>query len=79
MRDSLGGRPRPIEESDMRRYVQVSGAFFCLLAAVQLTRTLLGWPVQVASVAVPLWPSVLAFLVTSAFAFWAFRATRGAA
>lgn len=63
----------------MRRYVQVSGAFFCLLAAVQLTRTILGWPVQVATVTVPLWPSVLAFLIASTFAIWAFRATRGAA
>ena len=38
----------------MRRYEQVSGAFFCLVAAAQLTRVLLGWPVQVADVAVPL-------------------------
>ena len=32
----------------MRRYVQISGIFFALLALVQLTRTLSGWPVQVA-------------------------------
>ena len=63
----------------MRRYVQVSGAFFCLVAAVQLTRTVLGWPVQVATVTVPLWASVVAFLVTSAFAIWAFRTARSAA
>jgi hypothetical protein len=62
----------------MRRYEQVSGVFFCLLAAVQLTRLLMRWPVQVADVAVPLWPSVLAFLVTSTFAIWAFRAARSA-
>jgi len=31
----------------MRRYEQVSGAFFCLVAAVQLTRLVLRWPVQV--------------------------------
>lgn len=60
----------------MRRYEQVSGAFFCLLAALQLTRLLLRWPVQVAGVAVPLWASALAFLVTSAFAVWAFRAAK---
>ena len=61
----------------MRRYVQVSGAFFGLLAAAQLTRTVFGWPVQVATVTVPRWPSVVAFLVTSPFAFWAFRTARG--
>jgi hypothetical protein len=63
----------------MRHYQQVSGAFFCLVAAVQLTRLLLRWPVQVADVAVPLWPSVLALLLASAFAIWAFRTAKGAA
>src|SRR2546427_4737663 len=47
-------RSHPIEENDMRRYEQVSGAFFCLVAGVQLTRLVLRWPVQVADVAVPL-------------------------
>ena len=60
----------------MRRYEQVSGAFFCLLAAVQLTRFVLHWPVQVADVPVPLWVSLLAFFVASTFAIWAFRAGR---
>ena len=80
-RRPLGGRPQaclPIEENEMRRYHQVSGAFFCLLAAVQLTRVVLRWPVQVADMAVPLWASVLAFLVTTAFAIWAFRTAKGA-
>ena len=67
------------EENDMRRYEQVSGAFFCLLAVVQLARVTLRWPVQVAGVAVPLWASVLAFLLASAFAIWAFRAAKGVA
>jgi hypothetical protein len=57
----------------MRRYVQVSGLFFSLLAIVQLTRLLLQWPVQVASVNVPLRASALAALVTASFAAWAFR------
>jgi hypothetical protein len=61
----------------MRRYAQVSGAFFCLLAAVQLTRVVLHWSVQVADVAVPLWASILAFFVAATFAIWAFRAARG--
>ena len=58
----------------MHRYEQVSGAFFCLVAAAQLIRFVFHWPVQVADVAVPLWASALAFLVASTFAIWAFRA-----
>jgi len=60
----------------MRRYVQTSGIFFALLALVQLTRTLSGWPVQVASVTVPIWASAVAFVITASFATWALRAVR---
>jgi len=60
----------------MSRYEQASGAFFCLIAAVHLTRVVFRWPVQVADVAVPLWASVLAFLVAAAFATWAFRVAK---
>ena len=62
----------------MRRYIQISGIFFALLALVQLTRALSGWPVQVATVAVPIWASGVAFAITASFAAWALRAvTRG--
>jgi hypothetical protein len=59
----------------MRRYEQVSGAFFSLLAIVQLARLLMRWPVQVASVNVPLWASAVAVVVTATLATWAFRTT----
>jgi CBS-domain-containing membrane protein len=61
----------------MRRYVQVSGAFFGVLAAVQLTRTVLRWPVQVADVTIPVWASACAFIIASTFAIWAFRTAKG--
>ena len=61
----------------MRGYVKVSGVFFILLAAVQLTRVMLGWPIQVATVSVPVWASVIACLITAGFAIWAFRTARG--
>ena len=61
----------------MRRYELVSGAFFSLLAIVQLTRVVMGWPIQVAAVTVPVWASVLACLVAGSLAVWAFRASRG--
>ncbi len=57
----------------MRRYEQVSGVFFALLATVQLARLLFRWPVQVAAVSVPFWASALAMVVTGALATWAFR------
>jgi hypothetical protein len=60
----------------MRRYELVSGVFFSLLALVQLIRVVLGWPVQVAAVTVPVWASVLAFLVAGSLAVWAFRSAR---
>ncbi len=62
----------------MRRYEVVSGVFFSLLALVQLTRVVLGWPVQVAAVIVPIWASVLACLVAGSFGVWAFRSSRRA-
>jgi hypothetical protein len=63
----------------MNRYARFSGVFFSLLALVQLTRAVLGWPVQVAGVTVPVWASVLAFVVAATFAVWAFRTARDAA
>ena len=57
----------------MHRYERVSGVFFGLLATVQLVRLLFRWPVQVASVSVPLWVSALAVVITGALAIWAFR------
>jgi hypothetical protein len=63
----------------MRRYEQVSGIFFSVLAILQLTRVVAGWPVQVATVTVPTWASIVAFLVTASLAAWAFRSSRSAA
>ena len=62
----------------MRRYELVSGAFFSLLALVQLTRVVSGWTVQVATVTVPVWASVLGCLVAGSLAVWAFRSSRDA-
>jgi hypothetical protein len=59
----------------MRRYEQFSGAFFTLLAIVQLSRLLLRWPVTVAGAEVPLWPSAIAVIILLGFAIWAFRSS----
>lgn len=57
----------------MPRYERVSGTVFAVVAIVQLARVLLGWPVQVDLFTVPVWFSVVAFLVTGGLAIWAFR------
>ncbi|MDP9177668.1 MAG: hypothetical protein M3O61_08315 [Gemmatimonadota bacterium] len=65
-----------IEEPLMRRYELVSGIVFTIIAVAQATRTLLGWPVEVAGANVPVFASAVAFLVTGALAVWAFRSAR---
>jgi hypothetical protein len=62
-----------IKETDMRRYVLVSGIFLALLTCVQLLRLLMQWPIRVANVDVPLWPSVVAVLIVGSLSIWAFR------
>jgi hypothetical protein len=57
----------------MRKYVLVSGLVFDVITAAQLVRLLLGWPVTVAGVAVPLWASAIAAVVAGSLAVWAMR------
>ena len=63
----------------MRRYAQISGFLFTLVSLLQLTRSLLGWPIQIATVSVPVWVSVIAFLVTGFLGFWAFQVSKQSA
>ena len=63
----------------MRRYEQISGAFFSLIAIAQLSRALLRLPAQVGTFSIPVWFSFIAFLVTGSLAMWAFRVSRGTA
>ena len=63
----------------MRRYQQVSGVLFAVIALAQLSRALLGLPAQVGSFSIPIWFSIVASLVTGGLAIWAFRASPGAA
>jgi hypothetical protein len=63
----------------MQRYELLSGIIFTVIAFAQLTRTLLGWPVQVDLFTVPVWFSGIAFLITGGMAIWAFRSAKGTA
>jgi hypothetical protein len=57
----------------MHRYALVSGVFLALMACVHLLRLIRGWPVTVAGIAIPPWPSAVAVLVAGGMALWAFR------
>ena len=63
----------------MRRYEQISGSLFALIAAAQLGRSIFGLSAQVGTFSIPIWFSVVAFLVTATLAIWAFRTARSAA
>jgi hypothetical protein len=63
----------------MRRYEQISGSLFTLIAIAQLSRVLLRLPAQVGTFSIPVWFSFIAFLVTGSLAIWAFRVSRGGA
>jgi hypothetical protein len=61
----------------MRRYELVSGTAFAIVSLAQLTRVVMGWPVQIDLFTVPVWISGVAFLGTAGLAYWAFRVARG--
>jgi hypothetical protein len=63
----------------MGRYEKVSGVLFALIALAQLTRAVLAWPAQVGNFSIPVWFSIVAFVVTASLAVWAFRVTKGTA
>ena len=58
----------------MRTYVLVSSLVFDAVTALQLVRLLLGWPVSVAGVSVPVWASGIAAVVAGSLAPWGLRA-----
>jgi len=59
----------------MRRYELVSGTIFAIVSLVQLTRILMGWPVQIDLFTVPIWFSGIAFIVAGGLSIWAFRSS----
>ena len=55
-------------------YARLAGAIFAVIALLQLARAVAGWPVTVGDVTMPVWPSWVAFAVTSALAWLGFTA-----
>ena len=57
-------------------FTTVAVIFLSLIALLQLVRVLLGWEVVIQGVHVPLWASVLAFIVTAGIAAMVWREHR---
>jgi hypothetical protein len=55
-------------------YGRLAAALFALIAVLQLLRALLGWPVSVNGVAIPVWASWVAFAVSGALSALGWRA-----
>jgi hypothetical protein len=60
-----------------RNYAIASATVFGLVALLQLVRALGRWPVQVASLQIPVSASWVAFLVAGGLCVWGLRSARG--
>jgi len=58
----------------MRAYLLISGMLFGVVALAHALRVIQQWPVEIAGWALPMWVSVVGFVVTGALSFWALRA-----
>lgn len=56
--------------------LRVAGIVFGLMALAQLLRVLLHPAVMVAGHMIPIWPSILAFIVLGGLCFWLLDLTR---
>jgi hypothetical protein len=57
-------------------YSRLAGLIFAIVAALQLTRALSGWPVTVGTISIPLWASWIACVVAAVLAWLGYDASR---
>jgi hypothetical protein len=60
----------------MKPFTTVAVAVFSLVALMQLLRVLMGWEVVVGGVNIPIWASIVAFVVAAALAVLVWRENR---
>ena len=60
----------------MKPFTTLAVVVFVLIALLQLLRVVLGWEVTVNGNLVPIWASMIAFLVAATLAFMLWRETR---
>lgn len=56
-----------------KAYCVVTGALFAIVALAHLARLAFGWSIYVDTQVVPMWVSVLGFVIPGGLAVWAFR------
>ena len=59
-----------------KSYARFAAVIFGIIALLQLTRAVAGWPATVGGVDMPLWPSWVAFVITAVLAWLGFSASR---
>jgi len=57
-------------------YARLAAAIFAIIAVLQLARAVIGWPVMVAEISIPLWPSWIACVIAAVLAWLGFTASR---
>ncbi|MEK6530264.1 MAG: hypothetical protein AABZ48_05155 [candidate division NC10 bacterium] len=60
----------------MKPFTTIAVVVFALIAVMQLLRFILGWEIAVNGVAVPVWLSGIAFVITAGLAVMLWRETR---
>jgi hypothetical protein len=63
----------------MKPFTTLAVVVFALIALLQLLRAISGWEVTVNGIAIPVWASVIAFVVASALAIMLWREARPSA
>jgi hypothetical protein len=60
----------------MKPFTMISVVVFSLVAILHLIRAILGWDVAINGVAIPIWASVVAFIVSGGLAVMLWREGR---
>jgi len=57
-----------------KSFCGLAAAIFMLVALVEVTRAVLGWPLSIDGYDIPVWASWIAFVIASGLSFLGFRA-----
>ena len=60
----------------MKPFTTIAAILFALVALLHLLRLILGWVITVSGLVVPLWVSILGFLITAGLAIMLWREAR---
>lgn len=61
----------------MKLFTKIAIAVFSLVAVLHLLRVIFGWEVIISGIVVPLWVSVIGFIVAAGLAVLLWRETKG--